>query len=105
MCLVDNDRSLFLTSVEVMYLYNLLSIIMALVFSALMLLVRQQEGHLACKKTEWWDAGTGIIICLGRGANLLMAQLMPLPLTVCCSSKSRLVLLFWFYLFGTSSPR
>jgi len=34
-----------------------------------------------------------------------MAQLMPLPLTVCCSSKSRLVLLFWFYLFGTSSPR
>jgi len=23
-------------------------------FSALMLLVGQQEGHLACKKTEWW---------------------------------------------------
>jgi len=23
-------------------------------FSALMLLVRQQEGHLACKKIEWW---------------------------------------------------
>ena len=26
-------------------------------FSALMLLVGWQEGHLACKKTEWWDAG------------------------------------------------
>jgi len=24
-------------------------------FSALTLLVGQQEGHLACKKTEWWD--------------------------------------------------
>ena len=22
-----------------------------------MLLVGQQEGHLACKKTEWWGAG------------------------------------------------
>ena len=26
-------------------------------------------------------------ICLGRGADLHMAQLMPLPLTVSCSSK------------------
>jgi len=26
-------------------------------FSALTLLVRWQEGHPACKKTEWWDAG------------------------------------------------
>jgi len=25
--------------------------------SALMLLVGRQEGHLACKKTEWWDVG------------------------------------------------
>jgi len=31
-------------------------------FSALMLLVGQQEGHPACKKTEWW--GAGIVICL-----------------------------------------
>ena len=56
-------------------------------------------------KTEWW--GAGVIICLERGAlevflndmryinprftylltYLLMAQLMPLPLTVSCSSK------------------
>ena len=36
-------------------------------------------------KTEWWDAG--VVICLGRGADLHMAQLMPLPLTVSCFSK------------------
>jgi len=32
-----------------------------------------------------------MVICLERGADLHMAQLMPLLLTVCCSSKSRLV--------------
>jgi len=32
-------------------------------FSTLTLLVGQQEGHQACKKIEWWDAG--IVICLG----------------------------------------
>jgi len=26
-------------------------------FSALTLLVGWQEGHPACKKTEWWGAG------------------------------------------------
>jgi len=36
-------------------------------------------------KTEWW--GTGVVICLERGADLHMAQLMPLPLTVSCSIK------------------
>ena len=54
-------------------------------FSALTLLVGRQEGHPACKKLEWW--GTGVFICLERGADLHVAQLMPLPLTVSCSSK------------------
>jgi len=31
-------------------------------FRALTLLVGRQEGHPACKKTEWW--GTGVVICL-----------------------------------------
>jgi len=48
-------------------------------------LVWQQAGHRAYKKTEWW--GAGVVICLGRGADLHMAQLMPLPLTVSCLSK------------------
>jgi len=54
-------------------------------FSALTLLVGRQEGHPACKKTECW--GAGVAICLERGADLHMVQLMPLPLTVSCLSK------------------
>jgi len=67
-------------------------------FSALTLLVGRQERHLACKKTEWW--GTGVVVCLERGADLHMAQLMPLQLTVSCFSKSQI----GFYLSGTGSP-
>ena len=40
-------------------------------------------------KTEWW--GAGMVICLGRDADLHMAQQMPLPLSL-ASVKSRLVL-------------
>ena len=54
-------------------------------FSALTLLVGRQEGHPACKKTEWW--GAGVVICLERGADLHIAQLMPLPLTISCFSE------------------
>jgi len=56
-----------------------------LAFSALTLLVGRQEGHPACKKLGWW--GTGMVICLERDADLHMAQLMPLLLTVTCFSK------------------
>jgi len=56
----------------------------------LTLLVGWQEGHPACKKLEWW--GTGI--CLERDADLHMAQLMPLPLTVSCFSKIEIGLTF-----------
>jgi len=54
-------------------------------FSALTLLVGRQEGHPACKETEWW--GAGVVICLERRADLHMAQLMPLLLTTSCFSK------------------
>ena len=54
-------------------------------FSAMTLLVEQQEGHSACKKLEWW--GTGMVICLEQDADLHLAQLMLLPLTVSCFSK------------------
>ena len=66
-------------------------------FSALMQLVGQQEGHPACKELSAavpaWLSGS-----LGQGVDLHMAQLMPMPLTVSCSSKFRLVLLFWYLL-------
>jgi len=54
-------------------------------FSALTLLVGRQEGHPACKKLE--RCGAGVVLCLERGADLHMARLMPLPLTVSCFSK------------------
>jgi len=54
-------------------------------YCALTLLVGRQEGHPACKKTEWW--GVGVVVYLEQGADLLMAQLMPMPLTVSCFSK------------------
>ena len=36
-------------------------------------------------KTEWW--GAGVVISLERGADLHMAQLVPLPLIVSCVNK------------------
>ena len=39
-----------------------------------------------------------MVICLERGADLHMAQLMPLPLTVSCFSKIQI----GFYLSGTA---
>ena len=63
-------------------------------FSALTLLLGQQEGHLAGKKNfDWW--GTGMVICLERDADLHMAQLMPLPLTVSWFSKIQIGFTQW----------
>jgi len=64
-------------------------------FSALTMLVGQQEGHPACKKLsggvlEWLSVW-------GEVADLHMAQLMPLPLTVSCFSKIQIG-------SGTGSP-
>jgi len=39
-------------------------------------------------KTEWW--GAGVVVCLEQGADLHMVQLMPLPLTVSCFSKTQI---------------
>jgi len=66
-------------------------------FSALMLLVGRQEGHPACKKLSG-GVLAWLSICLERGADLHMAQLMPLPLTVSCFSKIQMVLPFWYQL-------
>ena len=71
----------------------------AFAFSAFTLLVGRQEGHPACKKTEWWDVG---VVVWDEMQTLHIAQQMPLPLTISCSSKSRLD--SWFYLSGTCSP-
>jgi len=52
-------------------------------FSTLTLLAGRQEGHPACKKL-WWVLAS---LSLQRGADLHIAQLMPLPHTVSCFSK------------------
>ena len=44
-----------------------------------------RKGIRPVKNFEWWSTGT--VICLERDADLHMAQLMPLPLTVSCFSK------------------
>jgi len=44
---------------------------------------------------KWW--GAGMVMCLGQGADLHMAQLMPLPLT---SLSLAPVNPHWFYLIG-----
>jgi len=53
-------------------------------FSALTLLVGRQEGHPACKKLLSGGVLVCVVVCLEQGADLHMAQLMPLPLTVSC---------------------
>jgi len=67
-----------------------------------MLLFGQQEGHPSCKKLRVVGCWRGYLI--GARCRFAYAQLMALPLTISCSSKSRLVLPSWFYLSGTSSP-
>ena len=71
-------------------------------FSALTLLVGWQEGHPACKKNFEW-CSTGMVICLERDADLHMAQLMPLPLSVSCFSKIQIG--FTFLVPGSPGKR
>ena len=54
-------------------------------FSTLTLLVGRQEGHPACKKLRVVRCWHGYLS--GARCRLACAQLMPLPLTVCCFSK------------------
>jgi len=59
---------------------------------------------MGCRKgirpVNIWVVGAVMVISLGWGADLHMAQLMPLPFTITCSSKSRLVLPSWYRLTG-----
>jgi len=41
-----------------------------------------------------------MVICLEQGADLHMAQLMPLPLTVSCFNKIQITFTFWYRLTG-----
>ena len=69
---------------------------MCFAFSALTLLVVGRKGIRPVKNFEW--CSTGMVICLERDADLHMAQLMPLPLTVSCFSKILIGLPFLYRL-------
>jgi len=49
-----------------------------------MLLVGRQQGYPSCQKL---CGGVLVWLSVERGADLRVAQLMPLPLTVSCFSK------------------
>ena len=47
--------------------------------------IQERKYKIVIVLPEWW--GAGVFISLERGADLHMAQLIPLPLTVSCFSK------------------
>jgi len=57
-------------------------------------------GRKGIRTAKNWVVDAGVVICLGRGADFHIAQLILLPLSVSCSRKSRLVLVlpFWYQL-------
>ena len=75
----------------IFFVFFFSALMLLFAFSALTLLVAWQEGHPACKKQRW---GAGMVICLERGADLHMAQRIPLPLTVSCFIKIQIVFTF-----------
>jgi len=92
-CTLNHLNFLCARHIVGLFLDNVLCIALeGCAFSALTLLVGRQEGHPACK-----NLSGGMLAWLsGMWCRLAMhiAQQMPLPLTISCSSKSRLVLTF-----------
>jgi len=59
---IDMERNYVAVTLCIRYISFISITITITAFSALTLLVGRQEGHPACKKTEWWNAG--MVICL-----------------------------------------
>jgi len=51
-------------------------------------------GRKGIRPVKNWVVSAGVVFCLERGADLHMAQRMPLPLTVTCFSKIQIGLTF-----------
>ena len=92
------------TDYKIVVLCNCVCTVYVCAFSALMLLVEWQEGHPPCKKLSGGMLAWLSVWGENARCRFAHAQLMPLPLTISCSSKSRLVLPSWFHLSGTGSP-
>ena len=63
----------------------LLVLFITLPLIRLLLTIMQSDAVGGWQEGQWW--GAGVVVCLERGADLHMAQLMPLPLTVSCFSE------------------
>jgi len=61
-------------------------------------------GRKGIQPVKKLSGDTGVVICLERGADLHIARLILLPLTISCFSKSRLVLPEWFCFSGAGLP-
>ena len=90
-------RSLFIMSKFYVFVLCVRVCIVWCTFSALMLLVAQQEGHPVCKKTEWWGAG---VVMSGAKCRLAYGP-ADATATHCLLLKWNPN---WFYLSGTGSP-
>jgi len=87
----NNSRTVATT----VYWFCMVYVILLWTFSALMLLVGWQEGIQRIKN---WVVGCWRSYLPGSRCRFAYGQLMPLQLTVSCSSKSKLVLPFWYQL-------
>ena len=68
--------------------------VMTYAFNALTLLVGRQEGHPACKKTEWW--GAGVVSVWSKEQTCMWPSWCHCHSLSLASVKSRLVLPFWY---------
>ena len=64
------------------YVFTLMCILLSVLWCCWLI---GRKGIQPVKTLEWW--GAGVVICLEQGADLHMAQLMPLPFTVSCFTK------------------
>ena len=91
-------------SLQWCYLQNLQTFNTVLSFLTIISNNGRQEGHPACKKTEWWEfQNYAMVMCLGQGADLYgpadaTATLAPLNPDWFCLPGCV------FYLSGAGSP-
>jgi len=94
----DHSRQLELQCIDLLLVLTSASgsffSIMMMEFFNIALLCNSGTGLQPCKNwvVRYWRGRLS-----GQDADLYMVRLIPLPLTVCCSNKCRLVLPFWYY--------
>ena len=57
-----------------------INIVVVIIIIIIIVIFYARQYRSQWLKIEWW--GAGMVVCLERGAELHIAQLMPLPLTI-----------------------